>query len=222
MPKVGAEVAGGRRRRAAHLPQSVGSHPDILLCAWCANKPYPFTHIHPHAITRKQGRLDAAAAAATAAFHVCPNLQLLADAMRAHPFEEWEARCPLTPGQHCAPCCSADLLRNPGGGSLPNRSAVLETCVAAAGSAADPGDRLSTLNYRFPHHCVQAGVPVKPMLAKICEGLPDALRQLAGAPFLGMLRVCAACLSAHLGFPGALHRLAGAMNVSVIGSGVAA
>ena len=30
-----------------------------------------------------------------------------------------------------------------------------------------------------------AGVPVKPMLAKICEGLPDALRQLKRAPFMG-------------------------------------
>ena len=30
-----------------------------------------------------------------------------------------------------------------------------------------------------------AGVPVKPMLAKICEGLPDVLRQLKGAPFMG-------------------------------------
>lgn len=25
-----------------------------------------------------------------------------------------------------------------------------------------------------------AGVPLKPMLAKICEGIPDALRQLSG------------------------------------------
>ena len=29
-----------------------------------------------------------------------------------------------------------------------------------------------------------AGVPLKPMLAKICEGIPEALRQLAHAPFL--------------------------------------
>jgi DNA ligase-1 len=71
-------------------------------------------------------RLDAAAAAATAAFHVCPNLALLIEAMLAHPAEEWEERCPLQPG-----------------------------------------------------------VPIKPMLAKICSGgLADAARQLKGAPFL--------------------------------------
>ena len=29
-----------------------------------------------------------------------------------------------------------------------------------------------------------AGVPLKPMLAKICEGIPDALRQLGSIPFL--------------------------------------
>lgn len=29
------------------------------------------------------------------------------------------------------------------------------------------------------------GIPIKPMLAKICEGLPDAIQQLRGAPFLG-------------------------------------
>lgn len=53
----------------------------------------------PRALARlPQARLDAAAAAATAAFHVCPNLQLLADAMLAHPVEQWEERCPLTPG----------------------------------------------------------------------------------------------------------------------------
>lgn len=47
---------------------------------------------------RAQARLDAARDAATAAFHLCPNLGLLLDAMLAHPPEEWEARCPLTPG----------------------------------------------------------------------------------------------------------------------------
>ena len=27
---------------------------------------------------------------------------------------------------------------------------------------------------------MRAGIPLKPMLAKICEGIPDALRQLQG------------------------------------------
>ena len=29
-----------------------------------------------------------------------------------------------------------------------------------------------------------AGVPLKPMLAKISEGIPDAIKQLKGSPFL--------------------------------------
>lgn len=32
--------------------------------------------------------------------------------------------------------------------------------------------------------CACAGVPLKPMLAKISEGVPDAIKQLKGAPFL--------------------------------------
>lgn len=31
---------------------------------------------------------------------------------------------------------------------------------------------------------INAGVPLKPMLAKISEGVPDAIKQLKGAPFL--------------------------------------
>lgn len=31
---------------------------------------------------------------------------------------------------------------------------------------------------------VDTGVPLKPMLAKISEGIPDAIKQLRGAPFL--------------------------------------
>ena len=31
---------------------------------------------------------------------------------------------------------------------------------------------------------VSAGVPLKPMLAKITEGIPDAIRQLGSTPFL--------------------------------------
>ncbi|KFM27440.1 DNA ligase 1 [Auxenochlorella protothecoides] len=74
-------------------------------------------------------RLDAAAAAATAAFHVCPSLDLLCAAMRSHPVEELERHVGLV-----------------------------------------------------------AGVPIKPMLAKISEGVADAIAQLKGAPFLAELK----------------------------------
>ena len=50
-----------------------------------------------------QARLDAAGAAATAAYHVCPNLDLLVAAMQEGPLEELEQRCPLTPGGHRVP-----------------------------------------------------------------------------------------------------------------------
>ncbi|GAB4816048.1 hypothetical protein N2152v2_003094 [Parachlorella kessleri] len=72
-----------------------------------------------------KARLDAVGAAATSAFHVCPNLEQLVAAMVEGPLEELEARCTMTPG-----------------------------------------------------------VPIKPMLAKITEGIPDAIKQLKGAPFL--------------------------------------
>lgn len=52
---------------------------------------------------RLQAHLDQAAAAATAAFHVCPSLQLLTDAMLAHPTEDWQQRCSLTPGRATSP-----------------------------------------------------------------------------------------------------------------------
>ena len=42
--------------------------------------------------------MDAAAAGATAAFHVCPNLELLVEALRAGPVEKVEQRLRLTPG----------------------------------------------------------------------------------------------------------------------------
>lgn len=105
-------------------------HAPLPACAWT---PLPASWPLP------QAQLDAAAAAATAAFHVCPNLRLLAAAMLAHPPDRWEEACPLAPG-----------------------------------------------------------VPIKPMLAKICEGLPDAARQLRGAPFLGAPRAprCSASLLA--------------------------
>lgn len=32
--------------------------------------------------------------------------------------------------------------------------------------------------------CSATGVPLKPMLAKISEGVPDAIKQLKGEPFL--------------------------------------
>ncbi|KAL4435464.1 hypothetical protein ABPG77_006226 [Micractinium sp. CCAP 211/92] len=81
--------------------------------------------LHREGAKVPKARLDAAAAAATAAFHVCPNLSLLLEALMGHPLEEWQQ------------CCS-----------------------------------------------LQPGIPIKPMLAKICEGLPDAIQQLRGAPFL--------------------------------------
>ncbi|KAL6766970.1 LIG6 [Auxenochlorella protothecoides x Auxenochlorella symbiontica] len=76
-----------------------------------------------------RARLDAAAAAATAAFHVCPSLDLLCAAMRSHPVEELERHVGLV-----------------------------------------------------------AGVPIKPMLAKISEGVADAIAQLKGASFLAELK----------------------------------
>ncbi|KAL4419767.1 hypothetical protein ABPG75_006865 [Micractinium tetrahymenae] len=81
--------------------------------------------LHREGAKLPKARLDAAAAAATAAFHVCPNLSLLIEVLLGHPLEEWQQRCSLQPG-----------------------------------------------------------IPIKPMLAKICEGLPDAIQQLKGAPFL--------------------------------------
>lgn len=69
--------------------------------------------------------LDAAGAGATAAYHVCPNLSLLIDAMRSGPMNELSQRCRLTPG-----------------------------------------------------------VPIKPMLAKISEGIDDSVKQLREASFL--------------------------------------
>lgn len=72
-----------------------------------------------------KAELDAVGAAATAAFHLCPNLELLLDALLAGPACEVAQRCHLTPG-----------------------------------------------------------IPIKPMLAKISEGIADAVAQLKGADFL--------------------------------------
>ncbi|KAA6428449.1 MAG: DNA ligase [Trebouxia sp. A1-2] len=72
-----------------------------------------------------KARLDAAATAASEAYHVCPNLDILVPALVEGGIDELEKRCALTPG-----------------------------------------------------------VPLKPMLAKISEGIPDAIKQLKGAPFL--------------------------------------
>lgn len=72
-----------------------------------------------------KAQLDAASTAAIGAFHVCPNLDLLIDAMHAGPMHTLEDRVRLTPG-----------------------------------------------------------VPIKPMLAKISQGIADAIAQLKGAPFV--------------------------------------
>ena len=83
----------------------------ILLCSTCCPGLLSAASVchwmHQHAArdrpslpaTVPQARLDAAGAAATAAFHVCPNLALLIEAMLAHPPEQWEERCPLQPGE---------------------------------------------------------------------------------------------------------------------------
>ncbi|KAK9793179.1 hypothetical protein WJX73_007861 [Symbiochloris irregularis] len=70
-------------------------------------------------------RLEQAANAGVAAFHLCPSLDVLVPALLEEGIDGLEQRCSLTPG-----------------------------------------------------------VPLKPMLAKICEGIPDALRQLGSTPFL--------------------------------------
>lgn len=72
-----------------------------------------------------KAELDAAGHAAVAAFHMCPDLKVLIEAMRAGPMDLLQSRCPLKPG-----------------------------------------------------------IPIKPMLAKISEGIEDALAQLKGEPFL--------------------------------------
>ncbi|KAK9840432.1 hypothetical protein WJX74_009841 [Apatococcus lobatus] len=81
--------------------------------------------IHQQGARVPKQRLEAAAAAASAAFHQCPNLDILVPAMVDGGIDELEKRCALTPG-----------------------------------------------------------VPLKPMLAKITEGIPDALKQLKGQAFL--------------------------------------
>ena len=87
--------------------------------AAAAQQPPPLPAVPPKA------QLDAASTAAIAAFHVCPNLDLLIEAMHAGPMHTLEERCRLTPG-----------------------------------------------------------VPIKPMLAKISQGIADAITQLKGAPFV--------------------------------------
>ncbi|KAK9865080.1 hypothetical protein WJX84_011403 [Apatococcus fuscideae] len=81
--------------------------------------------IHQQGPRVPKQRLEAAATAASAAFHQCPNLDILVPAMVDGGIDELEKRCALTPG-----------------------------------------------------------VPLKPMLAKITEGIPDALKQLKGQAFL--------------------------------------
>jgi hypothetical protein len=113
---------------------------------------------------RPQARLDMAAAAATAAFHVCPNLSLLADTMLAHPPQEWQQRCPLTPGE------------------------LLARGAMQVSHSSDLGHEVAPSHLGWPcalHAPPLAGMPIKPMLARISEGLGDALEQLKGEPFLG-------------------------------------
>lgn len=81
--------------------------------------------LHREGSRVSKARLDAAATAASEAYHVCPNLNILVPALVEGGIDELDRRCTLTPG-----------------------------------------------------------VPLKPMLAKISEGIPDAIKQLKGAPFL--------------------------------------
>jgi DNA ligase-1 len=50
------------------------------------------------------------------------------------------------------------------------------------------------------------GVPVKPMLARICEGLPDGLRLLGPGPFLAEYKYDGQRAQVHL-LPGGQVRL---------------
>ncbi|KAK9829240.1 hypothetical protein WJX72_004715 [[Myrmecia] bisecta] len=81
--------------------------------------------VHQEGLALPKARLDAAAAAASNAFHLCPSLDILVPALVEGGVDELERRCTLTPG-----------------------------------------------------------VPLKPMLAKISEGIPDVLKQLKGEAFL--------------------------------------
>ena len=185
-------------RHALACRPAVRSQPRPAVCPSCATRESPGPprltgsqlHLRLHRpSSRTQARLDAAAAAATAAFHVCPNLALLIDVMLAHPPEEWEERCPLHPGEPALlrravvafrgslkgqrrphktqPVRQALLPRLP---QLAHCSCMLLTCSSPLRPAPPPAP----------------GVPIKPMLAKICSGgLADAARQLKGAPFLG-------------------------------------
>ena len=74
--------------------------------------------LHREGPKAPKARLDQAAAAATAAFHVCPNLQLLVDVMLAHPPEEWQQRCPLTPGT-CFVCVLNNGAAGPASSTAP-------------------------------------------------------------------------------------------------------
>ncbi len=55
-----------------------------------------------------QEQLDSVGAAASAAFHVCPNLERVVGVMLEGPLEELESRCSLTPGE--ASQCTKPLL----------------------------------------------------------------------------------------------------------------
>ena len=81
---------------SACLPRS--GMPQCLASRLCPSRPPAYLHGGVPMVCM-QARLDQAAAAATTAFHVCPDLRLLCDAMLAHPTEEWEQRCLLTPGE---------------------------------------------------------------------------------------------------------------------------
>ncbi|KAH7616567.1 putative DNA ligase 6 [Nannochloris sp. 'desiccata'] len=77
---------------ADFLEKEASPSTSSAAAAGIAQQPQPLPAIPPKA------QLDAAATAAIAAFHVCPNLDLLIEAMHAGPMQTLEERCRLTPG----------------------------------------------------------------------------------------------------------------------------
>ena len=118
--------------------------------------------------------LDDAATRASAAFHVCPNLELLVAALQAGGIEELEKRCVLTPGAHDK--VSVSLSASKFGSLDADYNQWQTTAQRIRAWAIQLYYNIVLTTCRF---CT--GVPLKPMLAKICNGIPDALRQLKGA-----------------------------------------
>lgn len=118
--------------RSITLHKEGAQAPKVGCCRWGQagrnSIPRACAVAHPGALASllpSQARLDAAAAAAAAAFHVCPDLQRLVAAMVAHPVEEWRERCPMTPGAH------GHTHTAPAAPPLPSRAPLLPVDQAA-------------------------------------------------------------------------------------------